>query len=308
MGNKKTSEEYIREVGIINPNIEVLGIYVNNYTNILHRCRIDGHKWMAKPTNILSGYGCPKCGGSKKKNTEDYKCELQIINPNIEILGEYINSHTKILHKCKIDGCEWYATPTHVLNGTGCPMCGRISQIQKRKKTHEEYIKQVNAVNPNIEVVGEYINRKTKITHKCKLCDNEWETIPYNILSGQGCPKCNVSHGENDIEKYLKNHNILYISQHKFDNCRNKKPLPFDFYLPDYNMCIEYDGIQHFEPTDFAGNGELWATELLERTKHNDEIKNKYCKENNIKLLRIRYYENIENILNNIFGNAIKKS
>lgn len=298
---QKTHNEYIEDIAKINPNIEVLGKYVNNHTNILHRCKIDNHEWMAKPANILTGYGCPKCGGTIKKTYNEYVDELKIINPNIEVLENYVGRQIKILHRCKIDGYEWNAAPSHILNGTGCPICGRMSQIQKRRKTHEEYVKHVAIINSDIEVVGEYVNSQTKIFHRCKLCNHEWEIVPNNILNGQGCPKCNISHGENGVAKYLNQYNISYISQYKFDNCRNKKSLPFDFYLPDYNICIEYDGIQHFKPVDFAGRGESWANKIFERTQYNDEIKNKYCKNNNIILLRIRYDDNIEDVLSNFF-------
>ena len=299
---RKTHEEYIKKVTKINPNIEVLGEYVKNSINILHRCKIDGYKWMARPANILTGYGCPMCSGSIKKTREEYVNELKDINSNIEVLGEYVDRHTKILHKCKVDGHEWHATPSHILNGTGCPICSKISQIQKRRKSHCKYISQVNVVNPNIEVIGEYINSQTKILHKCRFCGYQWYIVPNNILNGQGCPKCCISHGEKDIENYLVQHNISYINQYKFNNCRNKRPLPFDFYLPEYNICIEYDGVQHFEPTDFAGRGELWANKKLEQIQYNDEIKNRYCKDNNIILLRIKYNEDIKNALDDVFN------
>lgn len=162
---------------------------------------------------------------------------------------------------------------------------------------------QVKTINPSIEVVGEYINSQTKILHRCKLCDYEWNIVPNNILNGQGCPQCNASHGENDIERYLNQHNISYIGQYKFDNCCNKRPLPFDFYLPVHNICIEYDGIQHFIPVDFAGKGEAWANKQFKQVQHNDQIKNIYCKENDITLLRIKYDENIDNVLDNFFTN-----
>ena len=90
------------------------------------------------------------------------------------------------------------------------------------------------------------------------------------------------------------NNNIEYIQQYRFEDCRNKKPLPFDFYLPEYNMCIEYDGEQHFsENRAFGGTDRFWTTVI------HDAIKNQYCEDNNINILRIPYWElkNIEEIL-----------
>ena len=116
-----------------------------------------------------------------------------------------------------------------------------------------------------------------------------------HIHKKQGCPICNDSKGEKEISMLLDKKNIIHIRQNKFEDCKNTQCLPFDFYLPEYDMCIEYDGRQHFEPVyDFGG------LDQFEKTKRNDNIKNEYCKNNNIKLLRISYKENIINILNNI--------
>ena len=65
----------------------------------------------------------------RSKTHEDYVLEVEKINPNIEVIGEYINTNTKILHKCKIDGFHWYVEPSHVLLGYNCPICAKISQI-----------------------------------------------------------------------------------------------------------------------------------------------------------------------------------
>jgi very-short-patch-repair endonuclease len=93
-----------------------------------------------------------------------------------------------------------------------------------------------------------------------------------------------MSRGEIIIQNYLMDHNIKYENQKKFKDCKNIFPLPFDFYLPDYNMCIEFDGEQHFKQIH------NWR---FEQTLKNDIIKTNFCKNNNIDLLRIKYDENI---------------
>ena len=117
----------------------------------------------------------------------------------------------------------------------------------------------------------------------------------YNAFQrGQRCPYCQTSKGEKKIKEYLDNNNIEYIQQYRFEDCRNKKPLPFDFYLPEYNMCIEYDGEQHFsENRAFGGADRFWITVI------HDATKNQYCEDNNINILRIPFWElkNIEEIL-----------
>ena len=90
--------------------------------------------------------------------------------------------------------------------------------------------------------------------------------------------------------------NISYIPQYKFDDCRFYRTLPFDFYLPKYNICIEYDGQQHYEIVEHFGGFDKFVD-----TKIRDTIKSEYCKKNNIKLIRIPYWEldNIEKIIVN---------
>ena len=124
----------------------------------------------------------------KKKTHEQYVEEVKIKNPNVTVLGEYISSNTKILHKCNMCGKEWNSLPTNILSGHGCPSCSKIRN--NLKKTHEEYVKEVQIKNPKVIVIENYIDSETKILHKCSICGNEWKAIPNSILHGRGCPNC----------------------------------------------------------------------------------------------------------------------
>jgi very-short-patch-repair endonuclease len=121
-------------------------------------------------------------------------------------------------------------------------------------------------------------------------------------MNGQGCPICKESKGEILIREYLEKYKINYKSQFKFKDCKHKRKLPFDFYLPEYKICIEYDGIQHYKPIDYFG-----GESELNNTKIRDNIKNNYCKNNNINLIRIKYNDNITKKLNIIFNNLHNK-
>ena len=112
---------------------------------------------------------------------------------------------------------------------------------------------------------------------------------------GRRCPKCKKSKGEIEISKILDLYNIKYEEEYRFENCKFKYTLPFDFYLPEYNTCIEYDGIQHFYIIEQFGGLDGFIS-----SKIRDTIKNIYCENNNIKLIRIPYWEfnNIETIIN----------
>lgn len=296
MSKKKTHEQYVAEVAVINPNIEVISKYVNNKTKILHRCKTDGFEWCVKPNHILGGSGCPVCGSmssanKRRKTHEQYVKEIEKINHDIEVVGEYIDDTTKILHRCKLDGYEWMAKPNNILHGKGCPRCAKCERYG-----HEEYVKRVSNMNQNIEVVDTYVNDAVKILHRCKIDGCEWCATPNNILRGSGCPKCNNSKGEKAISSWLDKIGVLYESQKRFDNCRYKLPLPFDFCLPDYNICIEYNGKQHYEPIDIFG-----GEEAFEGTVRRDKIKEDYCKDNNISLIVIPYFADIYEELNKLY-------
>jgi hypothetical protein len=113
-----------------------------------------------------------------------------------------------------------------------------------------------------------------------------------------------ISRGAFTVLSYLERIKIPYESEKRFDDCRNKKTLPFDFYLPDHNLLIEYDGIQHVQPVDFWG-GQLG----FEYRQECDGIKNKYAYNNNIPLLRIPHttrYSRIPFVVNRfIIENSI---
>lgn len=290
----RSQDQYIKEVMGINPNIEVIGVYKNINIPILHRCKVDNYEWSAIPYNILQGHGCPLCSGVVRPTTEEFIQKMNIINPNIEIIGEYFNNNTGILCRCKVDGYKWSPVPSNLLAGKGCPVCSGT-----KKKTHYEYVEEVAKVNKNISVIDIYINAITPILHKCEVDGTQWRARPNHILEGHGCPVCNDSIGEKEITQYLLSNNIEFIPQYTFDGCKNKKKLPFDFYLPAYNICIEYDGLQHFKPVDHFG-----GEEGFKQRQYNDSIKNQFCRLNDIQLLRIKYDQDIETELDNFFNNT----
>lgn len=296
----KTQEEYEKEVETLHPKIKVRGVYVNADTPILHECLADGYRWMARPGNILSGKCCPECAGNLKMTNDEYINNLRDANPNVIALEEYINIKTPILHKCLIDNHVWKVSPACTLQGCRCPKCaGNL------KKTHDEYIQALFLVNPDIEAMESYKDAKTPILHRCKRDGYEWKVAPSNILSGQGCPVCLESDGERQVRHWLEKHCVKYQYQYKFVDCKDKKELPFDFYLLDYNILIEYDGQQHFEPIDFAGKGEEWATQHFLKVQLHDNIKTQYCNSKNIRLLRIPYFENTNQMLDNYLLNIV---
>ena len=169
------------------------------------------------------------------------------------------------------------------------------------KKTQEEFIinaKQIHDNKYNYSLV-KYINAYTKIKIICYM-HGIFKQTPTKHLCGNGCPICNESKGENTITKYLLNNSINFEREKKFDNCKGKRRvLSFDFYLPEYNILIEFDGRQHFEPVNFHGCSDEQAQKSYLELKENDKIKNDFAKLNNYHLLRIKFDQinKIEKIL-----------
>ena len=214
-------------------------------------------------------------------------------------MEEYLDSKTPILHKCLIHDLDWKISPSNALKGHGCFECHKERISYKNQKSNEEYIEELYRANPEVVALEAYAGIDVPIMHKCMRHNNEWLITPRNTLKGHGCSMCRESVGEKMVRLWLELNGISYIYQHTFEGCKDVNILPFDFYLPDYNCCIEYDGIQHFEPVDFASEGKEIAQKRFEYTKKHDNIKNEYCLNNNIKLLRIAYFENIEEKLDN---------
>ena len=295
----KSHEQYVRDLYIKNPDIEVIGQYINSSTPITHHCLIHDIYWEISPNNALNGRMCPECSKDNKrlafmKTHEQYVHDVKRINKDIEVIGRYVGARTPILHLCKRHNIKWMALPYNILMGRGCPECKKEKCIEARRKDNEQYIEELKIRNPDILPLEDYINSKTPILHRCLIDNNEWYISPNNALRGEGCPKCHESNGERIIRQWLENYNIKYIYQKTFDGCKDKQLLSFDFYLPDYSICIEYQGEQHYFPVEVFGGQEQFEKQI----KH-DKIKSDYCKQNNIRLLCISYDEDINEALTN---------
>ena len=139
----------------------------------------------------------------------------------------------------------------------------------------------------------EYNGGKTKVKIICKV-HGEFMQKPNNHLSGYGCLICKSSKGEIKIFNILTDMNVKFIKEYHIRDINSY----IDFFIPSKNIAIEYDGIQHFIPIKFFG-----GEKSFELNKIRDELKNKYCDDNNIKMYRISYKENIEKELLNILNN-----
>ena len=288
MPRRLTHEEFISKLNKVNSNITVLNLYEYSHNYISVKCTICDNTWKTLPRNLLTGYGCPYCCKTRKVTHEEFINRISIVNPNIEILNEYVRMKNKVLTKCVICNHTWLASPAHLLNKRGCPQCAWKSRSTKWLVGQDVFVKKITSNNPNLIVLGKYERMDKKIKLKCRKCALEWEVIARDVYySFYGCPCCKESKGERKIKLFLKEENISFIPQKRFPDCIDKRTLPFDFYLPNHNICIEYDGKHHFKETGFYKGRDLAYV------VNHDRIKTEYCIKNNIKLIRITYKDEI---------------
>lgn len=285
-----TKEIFIFKATIIHNNNYDYSLvnYTNNKTKVKIICPIHGI-FEQRPDNHLNGSGCPKCANNILYTTDDFIKKSNIVH-NFKYTYnkvEYKTAHTKVKIICPIHG-EFVQKPSRHLCGDGCPKCSK-------KYMDTNYFKEISkVVHNNIYDYSlvDYKNRQTKVKILCHI-HGIFEQNPGSHLNGSGCPKCKASKGELTIMNILNDNNISFITQKGFKGCIHKNPLKFDFYIPKLNTCIEFNGIQHYKPNIFFGGEEAFKYQLIR-----DEIKIKYCKQNNINLLIIKYNDNILNKLN----------
>lgn len=283
---KKTQEKFIKQCNIKhNHKYDYLLVnYINNGTKVKIICPIHG-EFEQTPKNHLKGQGCPMCVG-KNYNTKTFIKESKKIHNNKYDYKKtiFINKRKKVKIICPIHGEFEQISYLHLKNH-GCPKCAGC-----KKSNTNEFIKKSNKIHNhkyNYSLV-DYINAKTKVKIICSI-HGEFEQTPNKHLLNRGCPKCVKSKSEIFINKFLIKKNIKFEEQKTFKKCKYKKQLKYDFYLPKYNTCIEYDGEQHFKKYRFEKNDDK-----LNIRKKRDEIKNQYCVKNNINLFRISYNDNIK--------------
>ena len=212
------------------------------------------------------------------------------------------NSSKTVYWKCKCECGNIVSVPgTKLRNGTakscGCLRKQKLSQIAKQK----QFINEIGHKYGRLTVIEiDHIDKKQGAFWKCLCeCGNECIVRGTQLRSGktQSCG-CLSSKGEEVISRLLTLYNITFEMQKTFENCRFPETnalAKFDFYLPNNNIIIEYDGSQHY--IDY--NNKVFTHEKFIKTQEYDKIKTQFCINNNIRLIRIRYDEDIETRLLN---------
>lgn len=311
MAKAKTHEQFIKEVfELVGNEYVVLSNYINFSTKLKIRHEKCGNVYETTPNNFLSGKRCRKCqceSYSKRlmKTNDAFVSEVyELVKDDYVFLDEYQGAKVKLTVIHNECGHEYKVTPSDFLSGCRCPSC-KFKKLRKiRKKTTEKFKEELrNVTDGKFEVLSEYSVWDGNMVFIHTECENQFEHSAYYFLRNPVCPFCktkrdyHLSSGEKAVNQFLNINNIINIKNYTFEDCKNIRSLPFDFAVFNDSklvMIIEYDGQQHFESIDYFGGEEKFKERLF-----NDSIKNTYCIENNIPLLRIPYweYDNIEAIL-----------
>lgn len=233
---------------------------------------------------------------AKKVTTEDFIKKSREINGDFYDYTKtvYTGSRNNVIITCPIHGDFIQKASNHISKHYGCPKCGINRRADKRKLSIEEFIDRASKIHNNKYDYSKvaFDNMHQKVCIICPKHGEFWQTPAKHILREQGCPICQQSHGEEKIATYLTNCNIKYVYQYKVDIHGHIRII--DFYLPEYNTFIEYNGIQHYTDIPYFYNGgKITFEEQLSR----DANVREYCKCSNIQLVEIKYDENVNEVL-----------
>lgn len=304
MSKRLTTSEFVERAKLVHEiNYDYTRVnYLNNHTKVEIVCPKHG-TFLANPIHFLKGADCPKCAHAlqaEKHKIKDFAERANLVHGNLYDYSKvvYNKNNSKVEIICPIHGSFWQ-TPAGHLNGNGCPICG-IEKREENKRQEQEniFIAEASKYYDCSKVI--YFDNQTEVTLICKK-HGEFKISPAAFKRGNICPLCakeipaNVSLGEIKVASFFKEHNIKFQRNVIFEKCRDINPLPFDFYLEEKNLLIEYNGIQHYKAVRHFG-----GKEAFELQKKHDLIKEEFARENGFILLAISYKENLEKILSNI--------
>ena len=267
----------------------VVDKYVDSSTPINVKCEVCNRTFMIKPENIKRYKSCPLCAKENADKRETISQEqwdswvIEHTGNEFLFLESYKGTHIPIKVVHNTCGRIFKVAPHEFKAGGRCRICTRTKQ-------QEVFEKEVSDMTFNEYVVAsKYVRDNAPIKIKHLVCGNTYETTPNRFLNGNRCTYCNMSVGESLVCSVLKHLEIPFSTQIRFNNLKDKLPLSYDFYLPNENILIEYQGIQHYQPVDVFGGISKYYKQL-----EHDNAKRNYAKHNGYNLLEIPYTKNTE--------------
>jgi very-short-patch-repair endonuclease/Zn finger protein HypA/HybF involved in hydrogenase expression len=286
-GRRKTTEQFVLESKAIHNdkyNYDKV-VYVNSTDKVVIRCNTCNTEFNQTPSkHINSGHGCPKCGiknrtDGRHKTTEQFISSAKLIHYDKYCYNkvDYANDHTKITISCNKCNIDFKQTPAGHLTGRGCSLCAIKNKANARRNTTDGFIAKSKSIHNNNYNYNKvlYVRRHFKVIIKCNKCNLEFNQEAGSHLSGSGCP-FHTNKTELLVYQWLNTEYKDVKKEHIFNDLPNSR---FDFYMPEYNLVIEVDGIQHFKQVSNWGDPKI--------AQQKDKYKMDYCLANGISVVRI---------------------
>lgn len=210
MKRKMGREEFKHRIkALVDNEYSIIGEYIDLKHKILIRHNSCNYEWNCIPNNFLNlGARCPKCNGKYRRTHKDFVKELfELVGNEYELLNVYTRMKNKVLLRHNKCGHEYYTMPQTFINcGSRCPKC----EIESRSKTHNEFIEEIKMIhNDEYELLTKYKTNKDKVLVRHTVCRYQWEVVPFSLLRGSGCPKCNGGVTKTH-EQFIKDIYTLY--------------------------------------------------------------------------------------------------
>lgn len=304
MTKKLTNEEFnIRLKEKYGDSYVIVGTYINSATPIELIHTNCGRVINPRPNDLFSyNYTCNECRKDKLTLTSsndvfNHKIK-SISNGNLSLVSDYNGYKSKVIIHCSKHNLDYTTTAVNVTRKgrLTCPICVSGKKRKSQVKSISLFKKELElAHNGDIVAEGKYVNTHTKMIFRCKLCDNTFNSEPNSVLRISGCPYCNQYKGEVLIANTLNLLGIPFESQKKFNDLKDNRFLSYDFYIPEYNLLVEYNGEQHYKPITFFGGERAFKKQVA-----HDKLKVKYAEDNGYELLSIRYTTNERHIVSQL--------
>jgi len=228
---------------------------------------------------------CPKCSFADDRLTTDSFIEKsKIVHGNSYDYSKsvYTVNSKPIIITCPEHGDFTQRAASH-LAGNACMQCF----INRNKLSFDEFVERSNIVHSFKFDYSKaaYSNLTNKIEIICPTHGSFWQTPGIHVNAKMGCRFCSESHGEREVERFLKKYNIGHIREHRIMPYRYR----YDFFLPDFNIYIEYNGQQHYKPVPLFG-----GEEAFKKVQYNDKMKKMIVSENDGRLIIITYLHKTE--------------
>lgn len=254
-------------------------IYTTMTNEVEIGCPKHGSFWQQPIRHANHKTNCPKCvieNGRIPHDTFISRCIKKHNNKYDYSKTKYVKLYDDIDIICPTHGLFTQQARIH-LGGSGCIKCFK----ERANKNNEQFIKESINIHGDRYTYDkvEYTNNKNPVVITCKK-HGDFNKRPQNHLYGGGCPRCIESSGERILSRLLEKYKINYIREYRIEPYRYR----FDFYLPDANIYIEFNGIQHYHPVEAFG-----GKKSLIKTVRNDRIKKKIVKDTGGVLITISY-------------------